>query len=57
MLEDFFLHRYYNGEVTVNTKIHFSTDEKLLELFCIENDFAKDFAKFHNLFIILFLTL
>ena len=32
-------------------------DEKLLELFCIENEFAKYFAKFYNLSIILFRTL
>ena len=28
----------------------FYTDEKLLELFCIKNDFAKNFAKCHHLF-------
>ena len=26
-------------------------DKKLFELFCFENDFAKYFAKFHNLYI------
>ena len=48
---------YYNDEILVNTKTHFSTDEKLFELFCIENDFATYFAKLSNLFIILFHTL
>ena len=28
---------------------HFYTDEKLFELFCIKNDFAKYFAKYRNL--------
>ena len=32
-------------------------DEKLFELLCIENDFAKYFAKFRNLSINLFRTL
>ena len=41
----------------VNTKRHFHADEKLFELFRIKNDFAKYFAKFHNLSIILFHTL
>ena len=41
----------------VNTKTHFHADEKLFELFRINNDFAKYFAKFHNLSIILFHTL
>ena len=31
--------------------ITLATDEKLFELFCIEKDFAKSFAKCHNLFI------
>ena len=35
----------------------FNADEKLFELFWIENDFAKYFAKFRNLSIILFRTL
>ena len=35
----------------------FYADEKLFELFCIENDFGKYFAKFRNLSIILFRTL
>ena len=38
-------------EIIVNTKTHFLTDEKLFELFWIENDFAKYFAKFWNLFL------
>ena len=36
----------------INTKTHFHEDKKLFELFCIENDFAKYFAKFHKLPII-----
>ena len=35
----------------------FNADEKLFELFWIENHFAKYFAKFRNLSIILFRTL
>ena len=38
----------------INTKTQFYTDKKLFELFCIENDFAKYFAKFRNLFILKF---
>ena len=34
----------------INTKTHFYTDD-FLKLFFIENDFAKYFAKFRNLFI------
>ena len=44
-----FLPRCYNDEIISNIKTHFHTDKKLLELFCIENDFAKYFAKFLNL--------
>ena len=46
-----FLLRYYNDEIIINTKTYFCTDEKFFELFCIENDFAKCFAKFLNFFI------
>ena len=35
----------------INTKTHSYTEEKIFELFYIKNDFAKYFAKFHNLFI------
>ena len=38
----------------INTKTQFYTDKKLFELFCIENDFARYFAKFCNLFILKF---
>ena len=31
-------------------KHRFYTDEKIFELFCIENSFARYFAKCHNLF-------
>ena len=31
-------------------RIFFCTDEKLFELFCIENDFAKYFAIFIDIF-------
>ena len=48
-----FLPKYYNDEIIINTKTFFSTDEKLFELFCIEHDFVKYFAKFYNLFLIL----
>ena len=34
----------YNNEVLINTVIHFFMNEKLFELCCIENDFAKYFA-------------
>ena len=34
----------YNKEVLINTVIHFFMNEKLFELYCIENDFAKYFA-------------
>ena len=49
-----FLPRCYNDEIIINTKTYFHTDEKLFQLFCSENDFAKYFAKFHNLSVILF---
>ena len=38
--------RYYNDEIMINIITHFHTDEKLFELGCIENDFAKYVAKF-----------
>ena len=41
----------------MNTKTYFHMDEKLFELGCIENDFAKYFAKFCNLTIALLRTL
>ena len=34
-----FLPRYYNDEITINAITHFNTDEKLFELFYIENSF------------------
>ena len=46
--------RYYNNEIIESTKTYFHTDEKLFEYGCIENDFAKYFAKFCNLTIVLF---
>ena len=49
-----FLLSYYNDEIVINTKIHLYTDERLFELFCIENNFAKYFAKCCNLFIYVF---
>ena len=44
-----YLCRYYNDETIINTKTHFYTDEEFFELFCIENDFAKQFAKWQAL--------
>ena len=49
--------KYYNNEIIMNTKTYFHMDEKLFELGCIENDFAKYFAKFCNLTIALLHTL
>ena len=37
---------FYLGIRIINPKTHFHRDEKLFELFCIENDFAKYFANF-----------
>ena len=34
--------------------MHYYTDEKPFELFCIENDFAKYLARCRNLFILIF---
>ena len=31
-----FLHKYYNYEIIINTKMYFSTDKKLFVLFCTE---------------------
>ena len=45
-----FLPRYHNDEIIINTKTHFHADEKIFELFCIENDFPKYLAKLFNLF-------
>ena len=39
-----FLLGYSNYQVVINTVTPFFMDEKLFELFCIENDFAKYFA-------------
>ena len=36
--------------LSLTLKHGFYTNEKLFTLFCIENDFAKNFAKCHNLF-------
>ena len=44
-----FLLGYNNYEIIINTKTPFH--EKFSELFCIGNDFAKNFAKCRNLFI------
>ena len=49
-----FLLRYYNDEIIIKLKHYFYMDEKLFELFFIENDFAKYFAIHLN---ILFHTL
>ena len=35
----------------ITSKHHFYMNEKVLELFCIKNDFANYFAKYCNLFI------
>ena len=43
-----FLHSYFNEEIVNNTKAHFYTDD--FQWLCIENDFAKYFAKCGNLF-------
>ena len=41
-----------NDEITINIKTPFLWEQKnLFELFCIETDFAKYFAKCRNLFI------
>ena len=56
LIEDI-IFNHYNDEITINTKTHFHTNEKLFELFCIENDFAKYFPTFRNLSMILFRTL
>ena len=56
MLKDkLFLLKHYTDKFQLTLK-HILV-EKLLELFCIGNDFAKYSAKFRNLFIILFCTL
>ena len=39
---------YFDNEMIINTKTHFYTDD-FFELFYIENDFAKYFAKCCNL--------
>ena len=49
--------RYYNDEIIIKTKAYFHTDEKLFELGCIKNDFAKYFAKLCNLTIVSYCTL
>ena len=55
MLEDkLFLLKHYTDEISTLKHILL---EKLFELFCIGNDFAKYSAKFRSLFIILFCTL
>ena len=49
------IRRYYfcSGSIMMKLQLPlkhgFYTDEKLLELFCIKNDFAKNFAKCHHL--------
>ena len=48
--ENIFLLGDYNDEI-ITLKNHFYTDEKLFELFCIKNDFAKYSPKYCNLFI------
>ena len=40
------LRLFYNHEIIISTKKHLYMDGKFLKLFCIENDFAKCFAKF-----------
>ena len=46
-LKTLFLSSYYIDEIIINTKTHFYMEERLFELFYIENHFA---AKLHYLF-------
>ena len=39
-----------DDEIIINTETYFYIDEKLFELFCIENNFVKYYAKCRNLF-------
>ena len=49
----FFLGHYID-EIIINMKQYFYMDENIFHLFCMENDFAKYFAKCRNLFIEIF---
>ena len=50
MFEDIFTQILEKWNYIINTKRRFHTDEKLFELFCIKNGFAKYFAKCCNSF-------